>query len=69
MGVLTAKFEEIKTLIEGGNYTQAIDECVNGGNECIELRNALENIRAKCIDIFGSHELFDVDFLGVIETI
>lgn len=67
--MLIDKFAEISTLIGGTNYTQAQDECVNGGNECIELKNALENIKTKCIDLFGSDELFTVDFAAVINTI
>lgn len=65
---MTAKFEEVKTLIVGELYTQAQDECDNGVNECITLENALMNIHGKLVDKFGADELFS-DLLAVIETI
>ncbi len=64
---MTAKFNEIKGLIP--TYpTQAQDECDNGANECVELKNALENIKSKLEDKFGADDLF-LDFQAVIETI
>ncbi len=64
---MTAKFEEIKGLID--TYpAQAKDECDNGINQCIELVNAFENIKNKLIGKFGEDELFE-DFQAVINTI
>lgn len=65
---MIAKFEEVKSLVAGELYTQAQDECGNGVNECIELKNALENIKGKLIDKLGEDELFN-DFQAVIDTI
>ena len=65
---MTDKFTEVKTLIEGGYYPQAKDECDNGVNMCITLENALMNIHSKLVDKFGADELLD-DLQAVIETI
>lgn len=64
---MITKFQEIKGLIDA-YPTQAKDECDNGVNQCIELVNALENIKNKLIGKFGEDELFG-DFQAVINTI
>lgn len=65
---MTDKFNEVKTLVAGGFYTQAQDECDNGVNMCITLENALMNIHSKLVDKFGADDLFS-DLLAVIDTI
>lgn len=41
---MTDKFNEVKTLVAGGFYPQAQDECDNGVNMCQSVRNYIDEI-------------------------
>ena len=42
--MINDKFTEVKTLIDGGYYPQAKDECDNGVNMCQSARNYIDEI-------------------------
>ena len=50
MGQFDEKFTEVKTLVQGENYSQAQDECDNGLAISTEAKAGGENFKVKFAD-------------------
>lgn len=57
--MLKQKFIEVKQLIEGFYFSQAVDESQNGANQVDEAKSASNNFMQKLHEAFGEAEILD----------